>query len=200
MSADGRIRALGVDPGLTRCGLGIVDGVGRRSVQPVAVDCVRTSPDLDISRRLLTVADAVEVAIDEYHPDVIAIERVFAQKNHMTVSGTTMAAGVVATIGARNNLPVYFYTPSEVKAAVSGNGTANKEQVTNMVVRILGLVAAPRPADAADALAIAICHLWRSPLRDQLQALRQGSNRRDSLGSKTTENNPPEMRRRRQVL
>lgn len=191
------MRILGIDPGLTRCGLGIIDGTGKRIVKPVAVDCLRTSPDMDIAQRLLCVSHAVEAAIQDYHPHIIAIERVFAQKNHMTISGTTMAAGVAATMGAKNNLPVFFYTPSEVKAAVSGNGTANKAQVTNMVVRILGLVAAPHPADAADALAIAICHLWRSPLREYMQS---APNRRDSLQRKSTSSHINSQQRRHDVL
>jgi len=161
---------LGVDPGLTRCGVGVVDGGPGRAPRLVAVGVVRTDADLDISRRLLAVADAVEALMDQHRPDVVAVERVFSQHNVRTVMGTAQAAGVVALAAARRGLPVAWHTPSEVKAAVSGNGTADKKQVTAMVTRLLKLDQAPRPADAADALALAICHLWRSPMQAKLAA------------------------------
>jgi crossover junction endodeoxyribonuclease RuvC len=162
------VRVLGVDPGLTRCGLGVVDGGGGRSVAAVAVDVVRTAPDLPVEQRLLAVAATVEDWIGRHRPDVVAIERVFSQHNVRTVMGTAQASGVVALLAARAGLPVAFHTPSEVKAAVTGEGRAGKEQVTAMVTRLLGLVEAPRPADAADALALAICHCWRAPMMSRM--------------------------------
>jgi len=158
------MRVLGVDPGLTRCGLGVVEGGGGRSVHAVAVDVVRTPPDAAVADRLGAVADAVEAWIAEHRPDVVAVERVFAQHNVRTVMGTAQVGGVVALVAGRAGLPVAFHTPSEVKAAVTGSGRAGKEQVTAMVTRVLSLGAAPRPADAADALALAICHCWRAPM------------------------------------
>lgn len=158
------MRVLGVDPGLTRCGLGVVEGGSGRAVRAVAVDVVRTPADDELSRRLLAVADAVESWIARHRPDVVAVERVFAQHNVRTVMGTAQVGGVVALTAARAGLPVAFHTPSEVKAAVTGSGRAGKEQVTTMVTRVLALDEAPRPADAADALALAVCHCWRAPM------------------------------------
>ena len=129
---------------------------------------IRTPPDAELAARLLAVADAVEEWLDRHRPDVVAVERVFSQYNVRTAMGTAQAGGVVALAAARRNLPVTFHTPSEVKAAVTGSGRADKAQVTTMVTRLLGLAEAPRPADAADALALAICHLWRMPMRNRL--------------------------------
>jgi crossover junction endodeoxyribonuclease RuvC len=162
------VRVLGVDPGLTRCGLGVVDGGTGRTVACVAVDVVRTPVDADLAVRLLLLSDEVERWLDTYRPDVVAIERVFSQHNVRTAMGTAQAGGVVALAAARRGLPVMFHTPSEVKAAVTGSGRADKEQVITMVTRLLRLVERPRPADAADALALAICHLWRAPMRGRL--------------------------------
>ena len=158
------MRVLGVDPGLTRCGLGVVEGSGGRSVRAVAVDVVRSPADDDLAHRLGTIADAVERWIVEHRPDVVAVERVFAQHNVRTVMGTAQVGGVVALLAHRAGLPVAFHTPSEVKAAVTGSGRADKAQVTAMITRVLSLQTAPSPADAADALALAVCHCWRAPM------------------------------------
>lgn len=173
---------LGVDPGLTRCGLGVVDGgadqngrAGGRAVRCVAVDVVRTPADAPLAQRLLAVGVEVERWIALHRPDVVAVERVFSQHNVRTVMGTAQASGVVALLAARAGLPVAFHTPSEVKAAVTGEGRAGKQQVTAMVTRLLGLAEAPRPADAADALALAICHCWRAPMLDRMAAARERS-------------------------
>ena len=162
------MRVLGVDPGLTRCGIAVVDGGPGREVRCVAVDVVRTPIDADLGVRLLSIADVVECWLDTHRPDVVAVERVFSQYNVRTAMGTAQAGGVVALAAARRGLPVMFHTPSEVKAAVTGSGRADKAQVTTMVTRLLDLPERPRPADAADALALAICHLWRAPLRNRL--------------------------------
>ena len=171
------MRVLGVDPGLTRCGLGVVDGGagGGCEVRYVAVDVVRTAADAPLATRLLAVGDEVERWITRHRPDVVAVERVFSQHNVRTVMGTAQASGVVALLAARAGLPVAFHTPSEVKAAVTGEGRAGKEQVTAMVTRLLGLTEAPRPADAADALALAICHCWRAPMLDRMAQARERS-------------------------
>ena len=164
------MRVLGVDPGLTRCGVGVVDGGPGRQPTLVEVLVVRTPAGDDIAHRLLGVAQHIEAMMDRLHPDTVAIERVFSQSNVRTVMGTAQAAGVVALAAARRGIPVAWHTPSEVKAAVSGNGNADKAQVTAMVTRLLRLPSSPRPADAADALALAICHLWRSPMQAKLAA------------------------------
>lgn len=162
------MRVLGVDPGLTRCGLGVVDGAGGRAVSCVAVGVVRTPAGAPLSRRLLAVGEAVEEWIARHRPDVVAVERVFSQHNVRTVMGTAQVSGVVALLAARAGLPVAFHTPSEVKAAVTGEGRADKAQVTAMVTRLLALSETPRPADAADALALAVCHCWRAPMLDRM--------------------------------
>ncbi len=164
------MRVLGVDPGLTRCGIGVIDGGPGRPPRMVTVVVVRTPADHDIATRLLQVATEVEAVMDRYRPDTVAIERVFSQQNVRTVMGTAQAAGVVALAAARRGIPVAWHTPSEVKAAVSGNGTADKAQVTAMITRLLRLPERPKPADAADALALALCHLWRSPMQTRLTA------------------------------
>jgi crossover junction endodeoxyribonuclease RuvC len=162
------MRVLGVDPGLTRCGIAVVDGAVGRKLTAVEVGVIRTPVDAELSVRLLAVADAVEEWLDRHRPDVVAVERVFSQYNVRTAMGTAQAGGVVALAAARRGLAVAFHTPSEVKAAVTGSGRADKAQVTGMVTRLLGLTEKPKPADAADALAIAICHVWRAPMRNRL--------------------------------
>jgi crossover junction endodeoxyribonuclease RuvC len=155
---------MGVDPGLTRCGLSVVDSGRGRQIVALDVEVVRTPADVGLPRRLLTISEHVEHWLDTHHPDVLAIERVFSQQNVTTVMGTAQAGGVIALAAAKRGVDVHFHTPSEVKAAVTGNGGAGKAQVTAMVTRILGLQQKPTPADAADALALAICHCWRAPM------------------------------------
>ncbi|WP_282943862.1 crossover junction endodeoxyribonuclease RuvC [Cellulomonas endometrii] len=155
------MRVLGVDPGLTRCGLGVVDGLPGRRVRMVAVGVAQTRPDEDIDQRLLGIAGQIDLWLEEHAPDALAVERVFAQHNVRTVMGTAQVAGIAMLAAARRRIPVAMHTPSEVKAAVTGNGRADKPQVQTMVARLLQLDELPRPADAADALALAICHLWR---------------------------------------
>lgn len=162
------MRVLGVDPGLTRCGMGVVEGGAGRTVRCVAVGVVRTPAGGELAARLLAVAEAAEVWLDTHTPDVVAVEQVFSQHNVRTVMGTAQAGGVVALVAAQRGIPVAFHTPSEVKAAVTGSGGADKAQVTTMVTRLLALPAQPRPSDAADALALAICHVWRGPLAARL--------------------------------
>ncbi len=166
------MRVLGVDPGLTRCGLGVVDGARGRTLHLVAVGVVRTSAADDVGARLLALEDDVQCWIATHRPEVVAVERVFSQHNVRTVMGTAQAAAVAITCAARAGLPVALHTPSEVKAAVTGSGRADKAQVGAMVTRLLRLPAPPRPADAADALALAICHVWRGSAQARLNAAR----------------------------
>lgn len=155
------LRVLGVDPGLTRCGVGVVEVDARRRATLVAVDVVRTPASMPLEERLLLVARGIEALVDEHAPDAMAVERVFAQANVRTVMGTAQVSGLALRAAAERGIPVALHTPSEVKAAVTGYGSADKAQVGAMVARLLGLAEAPRPADAADALALAICHAWR---------------------------------------
>ena len=150
---------MGIDPGITRCGIGVVDVADARRARLVHVGVARSATSLATHFRLRTIADAIDAAIEEHHPEVVAIERVFAQENLQSVTTTMQVMGAAMVCVGRAGLPMAVHTPSEVKAAISGNGDAGKAQVQHMVARILGLTEVPRPADAADALAIAICHI-----------------------------------------
>ena len=157
------MRVLGIDPGLTRCGVGIVDVTATRKATLVYVGVIQTPPDMPLEQRLLAIAGGIADALDEHAPTAVALERVFAQHNLRTVMGTAQASGVALQIAASRGLAVGLHTPSEVKAAITGYGAANKAQVGTMVAKVLGLAEIPRPADAADALALAICHAWKGP-------------------------------------
>ncbi|RLV55394.1 crossover junction endodeoxyribonuclease RuvC [Aeromicrobium phragmitis] len=161
---------MGVDPGLTRCGIGVVDGTVGRPLTMVDVSVVRTPADLDLARRLLRLENALDEAVRTHRPEILAVERVFSQHNVSTVMGTAQASGIAMLVAARHGLAVRLHTPSEVKAAVTGSGRADKAQVTLMVTRLLRLAQAPKPADAADALALAICQIWRGAAQDRLAA------------------------------
>ena len=161
---------LGIDPGLTRCGLGVVDGSVGRPLHLVEVGVVRTDPGQPTALRLCEVERAVDAWLDVHRPDAVAVERVFSQHNVRTVMGTAQASGIAMVVAARRGIPVALHTPSEVKAAVSGSGRADKAQVGAMVTRLLRLDAAPKPADAADALALAICHIWRGGAQTRIDA------------------------------
>src|SRR5690606_18290751 len=142
-------------------GVGIVDVDRTRRATLVHVGVVRTPVDADLSERLAVVAAGIRLVIEQHSPDAVAVERVFAQHNVQTVMGTAQASGVALLVAAEAGLPAATHTPSEVKAAVTGYGSADKRQVQSMIARILRLDAPPQPADAADALAIALCHAWR---------------------------------------
>ncbi|MBG6238125.1 crossover junction endodeoxyribonuclease RuvC [Mycetocola sp. CAN_C7] len=155
------LRVLGVDPGLTRCGIGIVDVEPNRKARLVHYTVVRSDIDLSIDQRLLIIGRGLDAAFDEFTPDAVAVERVFAQHNLRTVMGTAQVSGLALHAAAKRELRVGLHTPSEVKASITGYGSADKKQVATMVARVLGLAEPPQPADAADALALAICHAWR---------------------------------------
>jgi len=169
------MRVLGVDPGLTRCGVGVVDGEPGRSLRLVGTDVIRTPASDDIGARLLALESALDQWIRLHQPDAVAVERVFSQHNVRTVMGTAQAGAVAITCAARRGVPVALHTPSEVKAAVTGSGRAGKLQVTEMVSRLLRLADPPSPADSADALALAICHLWRGTAQQRLAAAARAS-------------------------
>lgn len=164
------MRVLGIDPGLTRCGVGVVDGSVGRPLTMVDVGVIRTSSSLPIAERLVTIERGLDAWIEEHRPDAVAVERVFARSDVSTIMGTAQASGIALVVAARRGLPIALHTPSEVKAAVSGNGRADKAQVGAMVVRILRLSELPKPADAADALALAITHVWRGGAQSRLDA------------------------------
>jgi crossover junction endodeoxyribonuclease RuvC len=160
--------------------VGVVDGSVGRPLTMVHVGVFRTPPDLDIARRLHQLEQQVEASILEHRPDVVAVERVFSQHNVRTVMGTAQASGIAMVVAARHGIPVQLHTPSEVKAAVTGSGRADKAQVTQMVTRLLRLTTAPTPADAADALALAICHIWRGGAQTRLEAAIEAQSSRGS--------------------
>jgi crossover junction endodeoxyribonuclease RuvC len=164
------MRVLGIDPGLTRCGLGVVEGTPGRPLSLVGVGVVRTATDQPVSQRLVAIEAGIEEWLDRHRPDAVAVERVFAQHNLRTVMGTAQASGIALLVAARRGLPVALHTPSEVKAAVSGSGRADKAQVGAMVTRLLRLTETPKPADAADALALAITHIWRGGAQARIDA------------------------------
>jgi crossover junction endodeoxyribonuclease RuvC len=135
----------------------------------VGVGVVRTPADAELGLRLVAIEQGIEAWLDEHRPEFVAVERVFSQHNVRTVMGTAQASAVAMLCAARRGIPVALHTPSEVKAAVTGSGRADKAQVGAMVTRLLRLDAPPKPADAADALALAICHIWRGPATNRLQ-------------------------------
>ena len=157
------MRVLGIDPGLTRCGIGIVDVAPTRTATLVHVGVIRTPVDMPLEQRLLAIASGIADVVDEFGPVAVGVERMFAQHNLRTVMGTAQASGVALQIAASRGLTVGLHTPSEVKAAITGYGAADKRQVGTMVAKVLGLAEIPKPADAADALAIALCHAWKGP-------------------------------------
>ncbi|WP_074695160.1 crossover junction endodeoxyribonuclease RuvC [Microbacterium testaceum] len=155
------LRVLGIDPGLTRCGLGVVDVSPNRTASLVHVGVARSAPTDPIEKRLAAIAAGIRDVLVTHQPHVVAVERVFAQNNLHSVMGTAQASGIALLLAAEHGLTAATHTPSEVKAAITGYGSADKLQVQTMVARVLRLDALPQPADAADALAIALCHAWR---------------------------------------
>jgi len=164
------VRVMGVDPGLTRCGVGVVEGAPGRALTLIDVVVIRTPPEAPLEERLTGLEQALEELVARHEPQIIAVERVFSQHNLRTVMGTAQAGAVAALAAGRRGIPLSLRTPSEVKAAVTGSGRADKAQVTAMVTRVLRLDAPVRPSDAADALALAITEIWRGGAERRLQA------------------------------
>lgn len=161
---------MGIDPGLTRCGVGVISQKSARDLTLVDVGVILTPVDAPLEERLLGIEREIELWIERNRPDVVAVERVFAQHNVRTVMGTGQAAGIALLVAARRGIPVAMHTPSEVKAAVTGSGRAGKIQVAEMVKRILNLEVIPKPVDATDSLALAITHAWRGENTSRLAA------------------------------
>ena len=178
-------RVLGVDPGLTRCGVAVIEGSAGQKVSLLHIGVFRTDPGEAIEQRLISIERDIDGLVDELEPDVVAVERVFSQHNVRTAMATAQAAAVALLVAARRGLPVAMHTPTEVKAAVTGNGRANQAQVTAMVTRVLRLDTPPKPADAADAAAIAICHAWRGVATQRLERARREMTSQRSSGTST---------------
>lgn len=175
------MRVVGIDPGLTRCGLSAVEGGPGRRARLLGVQVVTTPVDDPVVSRLCDLERAVQQWLALHRPDEVAVEAVFSQHNTASVVATAQAAGVAMLVAGREGLPVTTHTPTEVKAGVTGNGRADKQQVSRMVTTILGLDAPPRPVDATDALALALAHLWQAPVlarrRTALSAAAAGRSR-----------------------
>jgi crossover junction endodeoxyribonuclease RuvC len=170
---------------LTRCGVGVIEGEIGSPISLLGVGVIRTSPETPLEQRLLQLEEQLTTWVEQYRPDVIAVERVFAQLNVRTVMGTGQASGIALLVAARAGIRVALHTPSEVKAAVTGTGRANKAQVAEMVRRLLHLDVIPKPVDSTDALALAICHLWRGTGNDRLAvAVANEKSRLKKLGTK----------------
>lgn len=162
---------LGIDPGLSRCGYGVVARAGG-ALQARACGVVRTDPAVELPHRLLALEDELAALVREHRPAAVAVERVLFQNNARTAIAVGQASGLALVAAARAGVPVVQYSPNEVKLAVTGDGRADKRAVQVMVTRLLGLRDVPRPADAADALALACCHLGRSGLGRRIAAAR----------------------------
>jgi len=157
------VRVIGIDPGLTRTGYGVVER-SPKGLVALGFGVVRTAPDRPLAERLAVLGAEIGTVIDEYRPHVAAVERVFFNSNVKTAMSVGQASGVVLAGAACAGLDVTTYTPTEVKQSVVGFGSATKDQVGSMVCALLRLESAPTPADAADACALAICHINRSGL------------------------------------
>ncbi|MBU6278359.1 MAG: crossover junction endodeoxyribonuclease RuvC [Actinomycetales bacterium] len=165
------MRVLGVDPGLTRCGVAVVDGDPGRSMHAEYIGVIATEPALPVQDRLATVYAGIAELVETYAIDVIAVERVFSQHNVHSAMGTAQSGAMALLIAGQRGISIAVHTPTEVKAAITGHGRADKAQVAAMVVRLLRLAEPPRPADAADAAAIALCQILRGSAMNRLQQL-----------------------------
>ena len=174
---EAHVRVMGVDPGLTRCGVGVVEGQTGRGLRLIDVVVIRTPHGDPLAQRLTALEAAMEELVERHRPDIIAVERVFSQHNLRTVMGTAQAGAVAVLAAGRRGIPLSLRTPSEIKAAVTGSGRADKAQVTAMVTRLLGLSAPVKPADAADALALAITEIWRGGAERRLREAMAGARR-----------------------
>lgn len=163
------MRVLGVDPGLTRCGLAIVDEAPGRKVILKSVMVFRTPATDALADRLLQLDNALKEIIKEYKPDVVAVEQVFSQHNLKSVMGTAQAAGLAILNAAKSDCEVFTYTPTQVKASVTGSGKADKRQMGRMIQKICNLASPLSPPDASDAVALAVCHLWRNSTVEKIK-------------------------------
>lgn len=163
------MRVLGVDPGLTRCGLAIVDELPGRKVSLKTVMVFRTDAKSELSQRLLELDEALAKVIKEFKPDSVAVEQVFSQHNLKSVMGTAQAAGLAILNAAKANCEVSTYTPTQVKASVTGSGKADKRQMGRMIQKICNLSSPLSPPDASDAVALAVCHLWRNSTVEKIK-------------------------------
>jgi crossover junction endodeoxyribonuclease RuvC len=172
-----RVFVLGIDPGLSRCGYGLVERRGSR-LEAAAGGVIMTDRDAPLPERLFSLFTELRGLMAELRPDAVVVERVFFQTNVRTAMATGQAGGLALVVAAEAGCEVAQYTSNEVKQAVVGFGSATKDQVQNMVAALLDLVRPPSPPDVADALALAVCHLTSQPLRQAIEAAGAGTGRR----------------------
>ncbi len=166
---------LGIDPGLTRCGYAVLRVSGNTEVSMSALGVLSTSPEKDLPNRLAEIAREIEELLDEYQPSAVAVERIFFQSNVRTAMSVGQVSGLVLSAAASRNIEVVQYSPNQVKLALTGWGGADKAQVQKMVKERLKLNSIPKPADAADAAAIALCHIASSPLSAKIAQSTMGT-------------------------
>jgi crossover junction endodeoxyribonuclease RuvC len=154
---------LGIDPGTAITGWGVIKDKGGK-LEPIDFGCIRPKASLPLSQRYLTLHEGLRVLIDRFSPSALAIETQFVQKNVQSAMKLGMARGVIILAATLKGIPVFEYTPTQVKKSVTGRGQASKYQVQGMIATLLGLTTLPEPEDAADALACAICHHHRAHL------------------------------------
>jgi len=153
---------LGIDPGLSATGYGLVEGTHPPTARLAGV--IKTDVGLPMSERLAELHRGLTSVVDDAKPDVIAIESIFTNRNLQTAISVGRASGVALLVAAQAGLPVFEYVPTAVKSAITGDGSAGKTQIQEMLARLLHLAEPPQPADSADALAVALCHLRAAPL------------------------------------
>ena len=163
-SGSSTITVLGIDPGLTRCGYAVLQVQGNTDVSLTSLGVLRTKPEDELPARLAEIAQEVEALLDQYQPTAVAVEHIFFQSNVRTAMSVGQVSGLVLSAAARRGIEVVQYSPNQVKLAITGWGGADKAQVQKMVKQRLKLNTIPKPADAADAAAIALCHIASSPL------------------------------------
>ena len=163
-SGSSSITVLGIDPGLTRCGYAVLQVQGNTDVSLTSLGVLRTKPEDELPARLAEIAQEVEALLDQYQPTAVAVEHIFFQSNVRTAMSVGQVSGLVLSAAARRGIEVVQYSPNQVKLAITGWGGADKAQVQKMVKQRLKLNTIPKPADAADAAAIALCHIASSPL------------------------------------
>ena len=158
---------LGIDPGYAIVGVGVVEYKGNH-FRPIAYDAITTHASTATSLRLVQILDDINYCLDRFHPDAVAIEELFFNNNAKTAIAVAQARGVLIAATAKRGIPIYEYTPLQIKQAITGYGRADKKQMQLMVKNILNLNAIPQPDDAADALAVAICHGNSNVMNEEL--------------------------------
>lgn len=152
---------IGIDPGLAIVGFGVIR-VDEKKNTPVSYGCIRTPEGLQVPARLVKIFDEVSLLLDKYSPEAVAVEKLFFAKNVTNAMSVSEARGVICLAAEQRKIPVFEYTPNQVKQSITGSGKADKKQMQQMIMRLLCLDEIPTPDDAADGLSIALCHInWQ---------------------------------------